>query len=226
MELKELLKQMVEKRASDLHLTVGVSPLLRIDGRLKETESKSLTPEEIQTLVYSILDQQEIESFQQAKALDKSLNIEAIGRFRVSLYRERGNIAAAIRLIPSHIPSFTELALPEVSVDFANKPKGLILICGATGSGKSTTMAAMIDHINRTRQCHIISVEDPIEYIHEHNSSVVNQREIGQDVTSFARGVREVLREDPDVVAIGEMRDLETIRGRNRTLSVDHPARQ
>ena len=125
---------------------------------------------------------------------------------------ERGNIAAAIRLIPSRVPSFAELGLPEVVVDFANRLKGLVLICGATGSGKSTTMAAMIDHISRTRQCHIVSIEDPIEYIHKHNRSVVNQREVGQDVTSFARGVREVLREDPDVVAIGEMRDLETIR--------------
>ena len=212
MELTELLKHMVDKGASDLHLTVGVSPLLRIDGQLKATEFKSLIPEDIQLLVYSVLEEQEVESFQQAKSLDKSLGVEGIGRFRVSLYCERGNIAAAIRLIPSHIPSFTELGVPESVVDFAKRPKGLILICGATGSGKSTTMAAMIDHINRTRQCHIISIEDPIEYIHQHNSSVVNQREIGQDVTSFARGIREVLREDPDVVAIGEMRDLETIR--------------
>ena len=212
MELKELLSHMIEKGASDLHLTAGMPPLLRIDGQLSGTESESLTPEEVQVLAYSILDQQEVESFQRAKALDKSLNIETIGRFRVSLYCERGNIAAAVRLIPSHIPSVNELGLPKVAVDFANKSKGLILICGATGSGKSTTMAAMIDHINRTRRCHIISIEDPIEYIHQHNSSVVNQRELGQDVTSFARGVREVLREDPDVVAIGEMRDLETIR--------------
>ena len=212
MELTELLKHMVEKGASDLHLTVGVPPQVRIDGQLRGTEFKSLTREDTQLLAYSILDQQEVESFQRTKASDKSLGMEGIGRFRVNLCRERGNIAVAIRLIPDRIPSFAELGLPELIVDFANRPKGLILICGATGSGKSTTMAAMIDHINQTRQCHIVSIEDPIEYIHEHGSSVVNQREVGEDVTSFARGVREVLREDPDVVAIGEMRDLETIR--------------
>jgi len=212
LELQELLKHMVEKGASDLHLTAGVPPQLRIDGRLKETEFKSLTGEDTRHLAYSILDQQEVESFQRVKSLDKSLSIEGIGRFRISLYLERGNIAAAICLIPSRVPSFAELGLPEIVVDFANRLKGLVLICGATGSGKSTTMAAMIDHISRTRQCHIVSIEDPIEYIHKHNRSVVNQREVGQDVTSFARGVREVLREDPDVVAIGEMRDLETIR--------------
>ena len=212
MELEELLRYMVERGASDLHLTVGVPPLLRIDGRVNRTESSSLTGEDTQLLAYSVLGQQEIEFFQQAKSLDKSLSIEGLGRFRVSLYRERGNIAAAIRLIPDRIPSFMELGLPDLVAEFVNRPKGLILICGPTGSGKSTTMAAMIDHINRTRPCHIVSIEDPIEYIHEHNRSVVNQRELGQDVISFAHGVREVLREDPDVVAIGEMRDLETIR--------------
>ena len=212
LELRELLKLTVERGASDLHLTVGVPPLLRIAGRLSRIETNSLTGEDTQLLAYSILGQQEIESFQQAKSLDKSLSIKGLGRFRVNLYRQRGNIAAAIRLIPAHIPSVTELGLPELVAEFADRPKGLILICGATGSGKSTTMAATIDYINRTRPCHILSIEDPIEYMHKHNRSVVNQRELGHDVISFAQGVREVLREDPDVVAIGEMRDLETIR--------------
>ena len=212
MDLEEFLRPMVEKGASDLHLTVGAPPLLRVEGRLSGMEVKSLTEQDTQFLAHSILGRQEIESFQQMKSLDKSLSLEGLGRFRVSLYRERGNIAAAIRLIPDRIPSLTELGLPELVAGFADRPNGLILICGATGSGKSTTMAAMIDHINRTRPCHIVSIEDPIEYLHEHNRSVVNQRELGQDVISFAHGVREVLREDPDVVAVGEMRDLETIR--------------
>ena len=214
MQLKDLLNLMVEKKASDLHITVGLSPQLRIDGKLVLLpDFPALTPQDTKELAYSMLSDLQREIFEQKKELDMSFGIKKLGRFRINLYKQRGSIGMAVRLIPFDIPVLDKLGLPKAAREFADKPSGLVLITGATGSGKSTTLASMIEHINSKRSCHIISIEDPIEYLHKHNKSTINQRELGTDTGSFQNAIKHVFRQDPNIVLIGEMRDLETIKG-------------
>lgn len=214
MQLKDLLNLMVEKKASDLHITVGLSPQLRIDGRLVVLDGyPPLTPQDTKELVYKTLTEQQREVFEKKKELDASIGVKDLGRFRINVYRQRGSIGMAVRLIPFKIPGLDELGLPKVVKSFADKTSGLVLITGATGSGKSTTLASMIEYINSKRSCHIISIEDPIEYLHRHKKSTINQRELGVDTGSFQEAIKHVFRQDPNIVLIGELRDLETIRG-------------
>ncbi len=200
-----------ERQASDMHLTVNLPPTMRIDGHLRPMNFDRLEPSECQRLVYSILTDQQVEEFERRHELDFSHGIAKVGRFRVNVYMQRGSVGAAFRLIPRRIPNIEELGLPPVVKKLAARTSGLILVTGPTGSGKSTTLAAMVDHINQNRDCHVITIEDPIEYLHRHQRSMVNQRELGSDTYQWATALRSVLREDPDVVLIGEMRDLETI---------------
>lgn len=209
--LRELLELMSERRASDLHLTVGTPPQLRIDGRLQRMDMDSLTGEQTKKLAYSLMNEKQRKRFEEEWELDLSFGIEKLSRFRCNMFIQRGNVAIAIRQIPYEIPSFEELGLPRVVSELANLPRGLVLVTGPTGSGKSTSLAALIDKVNRERYGHILTVEDPIEYLHRHQNSVVNQREVGSDTVSFASALKYALREDPDVVLVGEMRDLETI---------------
>jgi len=206
-----LLRLMFEKGASDLHLTVGVPPMLRIDGEITPTEFEKLRPDDCQNIIYSILTDEQKEKFERENELDISFGVEGIGRVRMNVFKQRGAVAAALRNIPMHILSFEELGLPQVVNDIVKCPKGLILVTGPTGSGKSTTLASMIDWLNSHKAGHIITIEDPIEYIHTHKNCIVNQREVGTDTKSFADALKYVLREDPDIILIGEMRDLETI---------------
>jgi len=210
--LKDLLDLMVKRGASDLHLTVGTQPQLRVDGKLTKVDGYDImTPEETKKLAYSIMNEKQRQRFEEKSELDLSFGIEQLSRFRANVFVQRGNVAMALRQIPFKIKSFDELGVPKVVIELANLPRGLILICGPTGSGKSTTLAALVDKINRERHDHIITVEDPIEYLHRHQSCLVNQREVGADTQTFASALKYALREDPDVVLIGEMRDLETI---------------
>ena len=209
--LRDLLEIMMKKKASDLHITVGTPPQLRVDGKLQKLPMESLTPEETKKLAYSIMSEKHRQKFEEKSELDLSFGIENLSRYRCNVFMQRGNVAIAIRQIPFRVPSFEELGLTKVVSEFANLPRGLVLITGPTGSGKSTTLAAIIDKINRERNLHIITVEDPIEYLHRHNSSLINQREVYSDTQSFGSALKYALREDPDVVLIGEMRDLETV---------------
>jgi len=209
--LRDLLEMMMKKKASDLHITVGTPPQLRIDGKLQKLPMEPLTPEETKKLAYSIMSEKQRQKFEEKSELDLSFGIENLSRYRCNVFMQRGNVAVAIRQIPFRVPSFEELGLSKVVSEFTNLPRGLVLITGPTGSGKSTTLAAIIDKINRERNLHIITVEDPIEYLHRHNSSLINQREVYSDTQSFASALKYALREDPDVVLIGEMRDLETV---------------
>jgi twitching motility protein PilT len=207
----DLLKVMIEKGASDLHITTGSPPRLRIDGKLIPLDHPSLTPAETKSLCYSILTDNQKHKFEENSELDLSFGVKGLSRFRGNVFMQRGAVAAAFRTIPFEIKSFRELGLPEVVNELVKKPRGLILVTGATGSGKSTTLAAMVDKINDERFDHIITVEDPIEYLHGHKKCLINQREVSADTASFKNALRYVLRQDPDVVLIGEMRDLETI---------------
>lgn len=209
--LRELLEIMVKKNASDLHLTVGTPPQLRIDGKLTRTEFDMLTAEDTRKLAYSIMNEKQRKKFEEKSELDLSFGVEQLSRFRCNVFMQRGNVAVAIRQIPFQIKSFEELGVPKVVAELASLPRGLVLVTGPTGSGKSTTLAALVDKINRERHLHIITVEDPIEYLHKHNCSLVNQREVYSDTSSFASALKYALREDPDVVLVGEMRDLETM---------------
>ncbi len=212
MEMRSLLEKMKQIGASDLHLVSGVPPTFRVDGALQFSEGDEiLKPEGIKSLIYSMLDSKQRLLFEERKDLDFSYGISGIGRFRVNVHYQRGSIAASIRLIPYNIPSIKELNLPPVLEELCLKDRGLILVTGPTGSGKSTTLASMIDIINSTRPVHIIIIEDPIEYLHSHKKGVVEQREVGGDTLSFATSLKYCLRQDPDVIMIGEMRDLETI---------------
>ncbi len=209
--LDELLELVVENEASDLHLAVGLPPVLRIDGELKVTRYETLDSPTLQRMVYDTLTDEQIQRFETNLELDCSYQLRKISRFRVNVYRDRGNVAAAYRRIPTRIPTVKELGLPPVVEDLARRPRGLLLVTGPTGSGKSTTLAAIINQINYERSEHIITIEDPIEYLHTHRKSIVNQRELGEDTYSFNAALRSALREDPDVILVGEMRDLETI---------------
>jgi len=209
--LEELLTTLVKRNGSDLHITAGSPPRIRVNGKLLVTEYDTMTSTDTQKMVYSILDPQQVARFEKDKELDLSFGIEELGRFRTNVFYQRGAVGAVMRLIPTKIKTFEELGLPRgMCEELCALPKGLILITGATGSGKSTTLAAMIDHVNDTSPCHIITVEDPIEYVHKNKHSLVNQREVGTDTLEFKNALRTALRQDPDVVLIGEMRDMET----------------
>ncbi len=210
-QVEEFCQQMIEHNASDLHLAVGIPPQLRIDGELFPMDSKPLSPDMTKNLAYSILTEGQIKEFEDEKELDMSFGIKGLSRFRVNMYLDRGSVSVAIRTIPYEIPEFEELGLPKSVREMAERPQGLILVCGPTGSGKSTTLAALINKINIEQRCHVLTIEDPIEYLHTHKSSIVNQREVFSDTHSFKASLKHVLRQDPDVIMIGEMRDLETI---------------
>jgi len=212
MDLHSLLKEKMARGASDLHLVAGISPIIRIDGDLKALEEKSLTSEEVKSLVYSVMSPEKIAQFENSHELDFSFGVSGVGRFRTNVHIQRGSIAVAIRRLLDHIPSLSELNLPSILGELALEPKGLILVTGPAGCGKSTTLAAMVGIINEYRSAHIITLEDPMEYLHSHKNSVVEQREVGSDAFSFAESLKRCLRQDPDVILIGEMRDLETIR--------------
>jgi len=209
--LDELLSMAVERKASDLHVTVGLPPMIRVDGRLRSMSFEELSSRECQRLVYSILDDHQIRTFESKHELDFSHGIPKLGRFRVNVYMQRGSVGAAFRLVPQKIPTFDQLGLPMAVRELTNRTSGLILVTGPTGSGKSTTLAAMIGHINQSCSCHVMTIEDPIEYLHTHQRAMINQRELGSDTYEMSGALRSVVREDPDVVLIGEMRDLETI---------------
>ncbi len=210
--LDELLELVVEHNASDLHVSAGLPPVLRIDGELKKTRYEVITPDVAQRMIYDVLTDDQIQRFETDLELDCAYSFQNVARFRVNVYRDRGTVAGAFRLIPRRIPTIEELSLPPVVADLARRMRGLLLVTGPTGSGKSTTLASMINQINHERAEHIITIEDPIEYLHEHNKSVINQRELGSDTHSFNNALRSALREDPDVILVGEMRDLETIQ--------------
>jgi twitching motility protein PilT len=211
MDLKELLSLCIKEKASDLHLTENEPPILRIDGFLKRTKYPPLTREDTKKLIYGILDSSQKEAFERNKELDFSLSLEGMDRFRVNVHLQRGSVEAAFRRVPLRIPSFEELGLPEIVKDFVRKPNGLVLVTGPTGVGKTTTLASMIDLINSERECLIICIEDPIEFIHQNKKSVIKQREVYADTHSFAEALKRALRQDPNVIVVGEMRDLDTI---------------
>src|SRR6266542_2667575 len=210
--IDELLEHMVERNASDLHVTTGTPPAIRVRGEVQRLEGyDSLTSEDTQQLLYRILSSEQQKQLELKRQLDFSYSIPGLARFRVNVYFQRESIAAAFRLIPDELKTLEELGIPASLHQLAEKPRGIVLITGPTGSGKSTTLAALIDEINRNRSEHILTVEDPIEFLHRHKRCIVNQREIGPDATSFAEALRAALRQDPDVILVGEMRDLETI---------------
>ncbi len=212
MSLKKLLSEMFHSGSSDLHLTVGSQPCARLDGKVfRMYQYLPLTADKVQQLTYSVLKDKQKKDFEQNNELDFSFGIKGLSRFRANMFKQRGAIACAMRTIPYDILDFKKLALPPAVDDFVELPKGLVLVTGPTGSGKSTTLASMIDYINKHKPHHIITIEDPIEYIHNHRLSIINQRQIGEDTDSFPTALKYVLREDPDVIMIGEMRDLETI---------------
>jgi twitching motility protein PilT len=209
--LRQLLEDMVRRKASDLHITAGVPPELRIDGSMTPTEYEVLTAERCTQLAYSVLSDEQRKRFETTKELDFSFGVKGLSRFRANTYVQRGVTSMAIRQIPYDIMPMEQLGLTQVVREFTNAQKGLVLVTGPTGSGKSTTLAAMLDKINGQRQAHIMTIEDPIEYIHHHKKCIVNQREVGADTASFPTALKYVLRQDPDIILIGEMRDLETI---------------
>lgn len=209
--LHQLLKAMVEKGASDLHVTTASPPQLRIDGELVPLKMTPLTPVETKQLCYSILTDAQKHQFEENNELDLSFGVKGLSRFRANIFMQRGAVAGAFRTIPFKILTFQELGLPPVVAELSKKPRGLILVTGPTGSGKSTTLASIIDKINTERHEHIMTIEDPIEYLHPHKNCLVNQREVGADTKSFKTALKYILRQDPDVVLVGEMRDLETI---------------
>jgi twitching motility protein PilT len=210
--MHDLLTIMVERGASDLHITTGTYPQIRMHGKLVPlSQFEVLTPQDTQRLAYSVLNEGQKKKFEEENELDMSFGMEGLARFRSNVYRQRGAVAAAIRVIPTKIRSFQEMGLPPIVEQLADRPKGLVLVTGPTGSGKSTTLAAMIDKINSERAEHIMTIEDPIEFVHPHKKCTVNQREVFADTHSFKNALKSILRQDPDVVLVGEMRDLETV---------------
>jgi twitching motility protein PilT len=211
MQIEDLLKKTVELKGSDLHISSNLPPAVRIDGKLQRMELPALTPEQVKDLLFPMLSNEQRRKLEQDWELDFSYGIKGLSRFRVNFYRDKGNFAAAFRVITDTVPKFEDLGLPDIVRKTAEVPRGLVLVTGPTGSGKSTTLASMIDYINSNRAEHILTVEDPIEFVHQSKKSIVHQRELGQDTRSFANALKSALREDPDIILVGEMRDLETI---------------
>jgi twitching motility protein PilT len=211
-ELRACLEEMIRRTATDLHLTVGIPPQFRIDGQIVPAGEEPLSPDDTRRLAYSIMNEMQRKTFETKRELDMAFGVPGLARFRANVFLQRGTVGSAIRRIPHQVGNFEELGLPSPVARLAARHRGLVLVTGPTGSGKSTTLAAVVDKINRERRCHIITLEDPIEYIHSHKMSVVNQREVNADTESFGTALRHILRQDPDVVLIGEMRDLETMK--------------
>lgn len=211
MNLEELFRATVEQGGSDLHITVGVPPTIRKNGRLVRLQDKILDSRDIETYIKQMLTEKQMNELTEKGQVDLSFSWDGIGRFRINAFKQRGSLGAAIRLVNSSVKTVAELGLPNVVSELARKTKGLILVTGPTGSGKSTTLASIINQINEERDCHILTLEDPIEYLHRHKKSIVNQREIGNDSISYAAALKAALREDPDVILVGEMRDIDTI---------------
>jgi twitching motility protein PilT len=223
LSLSDLLKKLIEMGGSDLHLTTNTPPQVRVDGHLRPVEGvRTLGSADTKSLAYSVLTDAQKHRFEEALELDFSFGVRGLSRFRANLFNQRGAVGAVFRAIPYEIKSFDDLGLPPVVSNLCEKPRGLILVTGPTGSGKSTTLAAMLDKVNRERHEHIVTIEDPIEFLHAHKSCIVNQREVGADTHGFAEALRTALRQDPDVVLVGEMRDLETIESALRIAETGH----
>ena len=220
--LPELLQKVVELEGSDLHITTDTPPQIRVHGHLERVEGAALTAAETKQITYSVLTDAQKKRFEESLELDFSFGIKGLARFRCNMFNQRGAVGAVYRLIPEKIRGFEELNLPPVLATLAEKPRGLVLVTGPTGSGKSTTLAAMIDKINKERKDHILTIEDPIEFVHQHQGCLVNQREVHSDTASFSNALRAALREDPDIVLIGEMRDLETVESALRIAETGH----
>src|SRR5919106_1208981 len=220
--LPDLLRTLTDRSGSDLHIATDTPPQIRVHGELERLELPPLTPAETKQLVYSVLTDSQKKRFEESSELDFSFGIKGLARFRCNVFMQRGAVGAVYRLIPEKIRAFADLGLPAVLATLADRPRGLVLVTGPTGSGKSTTLAAMIDKINAERREHILTIEDPIEYIHQHKGCLVNQREVHSDTHGFANALRAALREDPDIVLIGELRDLETIECALRVAETGH----
>lgn len=211
MIIEDLLKELLESRGSDLHISSGLPPIKRVDGKLVRMDYPPLTSEKVEQLLFPMMSNDQRRRLEQDWELDFSYGIKGMGRFRVNFYKDKGSYAAAFRAINSEAPTLENMNMPPIVTEVAQKPRGLVLVTGPTGSGKSTTLAAMIDYINRTRAEHILTIEDPIEFVHKSKMSVIHQRELGMDTRSFANALKSALREDPDIILVGEMRDHETI---------------
>jgi twitching motility protein PilT len=222
MTLPDLLRRTVEMQGSDLHVTTGTPPQVRVHGEMQRLEMPDLAPSDTKQLVYSVLTEAQKKRFEETQELDIAFGIRGLGRFRCNVFNQRGAVAAVYRVVPVRIRDFEELGLPPVLKTLSEKPRGLVLVTGPTGSGKSTTLAAMLDKINMERRGHILTIEDPIEYLHQHKGCLVNQREMHSDTMSFAGALRAALREDPDIVLIGELRDLETVESALRIAETGH----
>jgi twitching motility protein PilT len=222
MNLPDLLKTTLELGGSDLHLSMGSPPQVRVDGHLQRLDQPELTPDSLKALAYSVLTDAQKKKFEETWELDLAFGLRGVGRFRCNVFNQKGAVGAVFRLIPEKIRALDELGLPPVLGDLADRPRGLVLVTGPTGSGKSTTLAAMIDRINLSKPAHILTIEDPIEYLHHHKTSLVNQRELHADTQSFSQALRAALREDPDVVLVGEMRDLETMEAALKLAETGH----
>jgi twitching motility protein PilT len=220
--LPDLLKTLVDQGGSDLHITTNTPPQIRVHGHLTRLDGADLTPAETKQLAYSVLTDAQKKRFEEQLELDFSFGIKGVARFRCNMFNQRGSVGAVYRVIPEKIRTFQELGLPPVLATLAERPRGLVLVTGPTGSGKSTTLAAMLDKINKERHDHILTIEDPIEFVHQHQNCLVNQREVHSDTQSFSMALRAALREDPDVVLIGEMRDLETVESALRIAETGH----
>jgi twitching motility protein PilT len=220
--LPELLRTLVDNGGSDLHITTSTPPQIRVHGHLQRLDGVELTPSETKQLAYSVLTDAQKKRFEETKELDFSFGLKGIARFRCNMFNQRGAVGAVYRVIPEKILGFQDLGLPPVMATLAERPRGLVLVTGPTGSGKSTTLAAMLDKINKERHDHILTIEDPIEFVHQHQGCLVNQREVHSDTDSFANALRAALREDPDIVLIGEMRDLETVESALRIAETGH----
>ena len=225
LNIKDLLTKMIRLGGSDLHIVVGAPPMVRLHGLCDPLPGyPKLKPDQTQEIIYSVMNEEQIAEFEEHKECDLSFGITGLSRFRLNVYRDRGSCVGAFRAIPFEIKGFDELGLPKSISEFSNRPNGLILVCGPTGSGKSTTLAAVIDKVNRERKVHIITIEDPIEFLHEHKTAIVNQREVNSDTKSFTASLKRVLRQDPDVILIGEMRDKETIQSALTVAETGHLA--